>query len=113
MENNENMNKKCELTDDELTAVAGGSGDETWAVGDWCSYESIKDQLSASFKQLDDDLACLVTFVISPNSPSPLLAVQLYMHYLMFNGEYTTKPLGPEEIVAGTNAVKIERPSWA
>ena len=113
MENNENMNKKCELTDDELAAVAGGSGDETWMEGDWCSYESIKDQLPAAYTHFAGDLACLVTFVISSNSPFPLLAVQLYMHYLTITGEYITKPLGTEETVVGTNAVKIERPSWA
>ena len=119
MENNEQMNKKCELTDDELAAVAGGSGDETWAVGDWCSYESIKDQFPCSHALADDpetEVACRVKLAI----PTPFgynLHIEGFMHYFWsiytgFGGRRSTESIG-EAMVDAACAEKINAPEWA
>ena len=119
MENNENMNKKCELTDDELAAVAGGSGDETWGFGDWCSYESIKDQFPCSHAWVDDpetEVACRVKFA-RPTPHGYILDIEGFIHYYwrissLYDGRWFTESIGTTTVEAAY-AKKINAPEWA
>ena len=132
MDKNEQMNKKCELTDDELDMVAGGSGDEIWVAGEWCSYESIKDQLPQKWRcwenstQANLELACHVIGIQGYNNHISLV-IQIYAHYpkqsysshypdhqlSIMGGGYTTEKVCEFIPVSSAGAVRIDAPSWA